>query len=282
MGPGSAAIKGQGAMKPEMAWELTLEAGPLLVFGGPCSNLQGLRAVRAEAEARGIPPQRVICTGDLVAYCGDPAPCVAEIRDWGCYLIGGNMERQLAENALDCGCGFGADSACDRLSGAWFAHVDAQIEGADRQWMAGLPDLLHIDWMGRRVLVLHGAMSAVNRFIWSTDPDDLFEAELAQMPGPRPDIVLAGHSGLPFQRVIGGSLWLNAGATGLPPNDGAPALRYAVIDSDGKAEIHALPYDFEAAAQAMERAGLVQGYHSCLRDGVWPSEDILPLGLRRG
>ncbi len=32
---------------------------------------------------------------------------------------------------------------------------------------------------------------------------------------------------------------------------------------------------------AMERAGLTQGYHSALRSGYWPSEDVLPPELRR-
>ena len=41
--------------------------GPTLVFGGPYSNLQATRAVLAEAARRGIPHQRVVCTGDVVA-----------------------------------------------------------------------------------------------------------------------------------------------------------------------------------------------------------------------
>ena len=44
--------------------------GPLLVFGGPYSNLQATRAVLDEAARRGIPAERVICTGDVVAYGG--------------------------------------------------------------------------------------------------------------------------------------------------------------------------------------------------------------------
>ena len=39
--------------------------GPLLVFGGPYSNLQATRAVLDEAARRGIPAKRVICTGDV-------------------------------------------------------------------------------------------------------------------------------------------------------------------------------------------------------------------------
>ncbi|WP_425070852.1 metallophosphoesterase family protein [Sagittula sp. S175] len=89
---------------------------PVMVFGGPVSNLQAVQALRAEAAARGIPAERVVCTGDVVAYCGDPAATVAEVRDWGCHVLAGNCERQLAENAEDCGCGFDEGSTCDVLS----------------------------------------------------------------------------------------------------------------------------------------------------------------------
>jgi hypothetical protein len=42
---------------------------PLLVFGGPYSNLGAVLAMRARASDLGIPASRSICTGDVVAYC---------------------------------------------------------------------------------------------------------------------------------------------------------------------------------------------------------------------
>ena len=42
--------------------------GPLFCFGGPYSNLQATVAVLAEAKRRGFPPERIVCTGDVVAY----------------------------------------------------------------------------------------------------------------------------------------------------------------------------------------------------------------------
>ncbi len=46
--------------------------GPVLVFGGPYSNLAATQAMRQQAEDLAIPPNRVICTGDLIAYCAEP------------------------------------------------------------------------------------------------------------------------------------------------------------------------------------------------------------------
>src|SRR5262249_49677416 len=61
--------------------------GPVLVFGGPYSNLEAAQAIRAEAARLGIPRERTICTGDIVAYCADPGATVALIRDWGIPVV---------------------------------------------------------------------------------------------------------------------------------------------------------------------------------------------------
>ena len=46
------------------------------MFGGPYSNLSATRAMRAQATALGIPPDRIFCNGDLVAYCAEPEQTV--------------------------------------------------------------------------------------------------------------------------------------------------------------------------------------------------------------
>ncbi|MDQ2088814.1 hypothetical protein [Marimonas arenosa] len=55
--------------------------GPILVFGGPYSKLQAIRAMRFEAARCAIPLGNCLCTGDVVTYCADPAETVAKIRD---------------------------------------------------------------------------------------------------------------------------------------------------------------------------------------------------------
>ena len=41
---------------------------PVLVFGGPYSNVRALMALRARADEVGIDASRIFCTGDIVAY----------------------------------------------------------------------------------------------------------------------------------------------------------------------------------------------------------------------
>jgi hypothetical protein len=60
--------------------DLVLEP-PVLVFGGPYSNLRALQALRQRADELGIPASHAICTSDVVAYCAEPEETVQVIRD---------------------------------------------------------------------------------------------------------------------------------------------------------------------------------------------------------
>ena len=257
--------------------------GDVLVFGGPYSNLQATEALIAEAKRRGIPPGRCICTGDAVAYCADPDATLTALRGFGCALVAGNCEKQLADGATDCGCGFDADSACDLLSAGWFAHVDRCVGAPDRAWMGARPDMIVFRQGAVRCAVIHGGVTDIARFLWPVSAAAAFAEEIAAVRAlaGSVDVILAGHCGVAFQRQIGDVTWVNAGAIGMPPHDGRTATRYAVL-TEGKAMLHRLDYDHAAAAGAMRKAGLTQGYDAGLLSGIWPSEDNLPPALRRG
>lgn len=257
--------------------------GDVLLFGGPYSNLQATEAVLIEAAARGIAAGNVICTGDVVAYCAKPAETVALLRDSGIAVVAGNCEKQLAAGAMDCGCGFEEGTACDLLSAGWYAHADREIGGEDRAWMGGLPDVAVYTHQERRIAVIHGGVTDVARFIWSVSDDAVFVEEVAALEavvGPL-DVVVAGHSGIAFERTVAGVQWINAGVIGMPPHDGGQDTSFAVLSEQG-VKMARLRYDAAAAFADMQEAGLRQGYDRALLSGRWPSEDVLPDQLRFG
>ena len=58
--------------------------GPLLIFGGPYGNLPATAALRTVADQCDILPERIICTGDLVAYCAEPEATVGTLSFFAC------------------------------------------------------------------------------------------------------------------------------------------------------------------------------------------------------
>ncbi len=256
--------------------------GRILLFGGAYSNFHALSALMEWAGQAGIPPERRVCTGDVVAYGADPVACVRLMRRSRCPTIAGNCERALAAESDDCGCGFSPDSVCATLARDWYAYARNRIGRAERDWMADLPDRVIFRHAGRRCVVIHGGAGDISRFLWPISPEDEFWDEIAllQEQVGALDTVIAGHCGVPFERNIDGIRWINPGAIGMPPHDGLPETCFAVLDDDG-VRMERLEYDVKGAVAAMHAAGLTQGYDRALRTGYWPSEDILPRAMRR-
>jgi predicted phosphodiesterase len=260
-----------GEAHPELHFD-----GPVIVFGGPYGNLEATRALLDEAARLDVPPHRIVCTGDVVAYGADAAATVDLVRAAGIHVVMGNCEESLASDAPDCGCGYVPGSACDRLAAAWFAHADGELGADARAWMARLPRRTDLMMAGARFAVVHGGIDRINRFIFASTAATIKadEAERSQADG-----VIAGHCGLPFTQVIAGRLWHNAGAVGMPANDGTARAWFSLLmpQPDGLAIEHrALAYDHVAAAAKMRRAGLPEDYAMALETGLWPSCDVLP------
>ncbi len=249
---------------------------PLLIFGGPYSNLAATQAMRTEAERLNIPPQHIICTGDLVAYCARPQETVDLIRNWGIHVVLGNCEESLAAGAVDCGCGFETGTSCSLLSVEWYNYAAQRIDEATRIWFATLPRALKLNFRNHRVQVIHGTPTRINQFVFaSTDQSE----KLQELKTIECDILISGHCGIPFGESIDNKYWLNAGVIGMPANDGTPDGWYMLLEgSNGSchASWHRLSYPAAQTAKEMQSAGLKSGYAETILNGLWPSEDVLP------
>lgn len=254
--------------------------GPLLVFGGVYGNLQAFEALLAEARHRGFTADRMIHTGDVVAYGADAARSAELLRETGCQAIKGNVEEQLGIGAGDCGCGFEEGSSCDQLSAAWYAYAARHVGAELRRWMADMPDQITFTLGGVSFRIVHGTPGVVNEFVYGPEPTEKFRAELG---AAATDAVIAGHSGFPFARAIGDRHWINSGALGLPANDGTPDTWYSLLTPIGDSldiTHHRLAYDHEKAARRLNEARPGDPYARALETGLWPSLDILPQAER--
>lgn len=250
---------------------------PLLVFGGPYSNARATAAALEVARSLELPGERIVCTGDVVAYGAEPMETIALIRASGCHVIKGNCEESLAARSGDCGCNFEEGSVCALLSKGWYPYADTVIGDEERAWMDVLPSSLVFTWAGRTFRVVHGGCRETARWVFASQTDVLDE-EIA-LSGA--DVTIAGHCGLPFIAKRSGGVWFNPGVIGMPANDGTPKGWYGLISLDHdtnalRLSTHRLSYDHVGAAAAMRRAGHANEYARTLITGLWPSLDVLP------
>nr|WP_211096941.1 arsenosugar biosynthesis-associated peroxidase-like protein [Neolewinella litorea] len=258
--------------------QLGHRAGPLLVFGGVYSNLEALTALKQRAEALQISPDNVICTGDTPGYCADPEACLNFLEDWGVHSIAGNVEINLREGIDDCGCNFSDGSRCDVFARLWYAYARQEVGERGMAYMQRLPREIEFTYAGKRVRVLHGSADHESEFVWKSTP---WETKKHNFDVTRADVILSGHSGLPFADAGDGRLWLNSGAAGMPANDGTPRTWFlTLIDANGKLTyaFQALDYDYAAARAKMlqHRTRLPLSYATTLTTGIWDNTEIMP------
>lgn len=248
---------------------------PLLIFGGPYSNLAATQALLAQADALNIPANHVICTGDVVAYCAEPEETSQLLRDSGIHIVQGNCEESLAMSSENCGCGFEPGMLCSTLSRQWYQYTERVISHSTRKWMGELASAITFSMNGYKCRVIHGGVNQINRFIFASTPAEIKQQELDQF---ETDIMVAGHCGLPFGQKIGRRGWLNAGVIGLPANDGCQSVWYMLLTPEpggAKARWHRLQYDYSQTGSTMLENGLL-GYAEAVQSGLWPSMDVLP------
>jgi len=266
--------------EPSEQLDLGSLIGPVLVFGGPYSNLAATQAIRQRAEELDIPPNRVICTGDLIAYCAEPQETLKLVQDWGIAVVQGNCEESLGNAAADCGCGFTEGTTCSLLSVEWYQYATRKISSADRIWMRNLPKSLRFELAGRSVTVVHGGVNQINRFIFPSTPKAVKQEEL-DLAGS--DILIGGHSGIPSAELVDNRAWINAGVIGLPANDGTPDSWFLLLNPKDN-HIHfswqRLSYAANLTQRNMRTAGLKAGYAETLLTGLWPSMGVLPAAER--
>ncbi|QNM95624.1 metallophosphoesterase family protein [Chitinimonas koreensis] len=231
-------------------------------------NLPALEAVLADLARRAV--DRIANLGDSLSGPLWPAETAALLmrQDWP--QLAGNHERQLL--------------APDRARmNASDGHARDRLGDETLAWIAALPATLALD---DDVLLCHGTPdSDLVYFLETVTPQGSRMASRAEVDARLGDVeaglVACGHTHLPRTMRAGrGTLVVNPGSVGLPAYDddhpyfhlsetGSPDARYAIVertDAGWRAELIALPYDHEAAAQQAERNGRPDWAHA-LRTG---------------
>lgn len=251
--------------------------GRLLIFGGSYSNLQALQKMQEIAAIEGISSTHIFCTGDVVGYCAQPEETVQHAINWGIHSIAGNVEIQLREGEMDCGCDFRSGSRCDTFSRQWYPYAKDRLSTTSIDWMQDLPDFIQFDYAGKKATVVHGSWFNTSGYVFaSTDQKDKAENFAAS----NSDLILAGHCGLPFASEQDGKIWLNPGVIGMPANDGTTRVWYMILDTDPQGNIlyshHSFEYDNQQAAALMREKYLPEEYAKTLETGLWDNCEILP------
>lgn len=221
-------------------------------------NLPALEAALVDARRRGA--EQFIGLGDWIGYGPFPGEVIDSVRDAEAAgtmrCIRGNYDVKVLNARRD------PDRYRKKLKPNKWEVLDwtrTHITDDQAEWLRSLPDSLTVDTVsGCSLQAHHGSPEGNEGRIY---PSITRRALGSMIQGSLPEIMVVGHTHVPFVKRIDGCLLINAGSAGQPV-DGDPRPMYALIDIVEKkppgAEIIRFEYPVDAVLKALKVSGLPQ------------------------
>ena len=211
-------------------------------------------------------PDMVYCLGDLVGYNVWANDVVDEVRRRRFPTIMGNHDEVAPEPPEV------SDQSNRGLTGRL-------LTPETRTYLRSLPRHLKLSFRAGKgllnMLLVHGSPKAINDYLVQDYPE---EEVLSMMEQEGADVLLCGHTHIPYHRIIKKDARqlhvINIGSVG-KPKDGDPRLCYAIMtmaDNPSIGDLDAiqvtfrrLEYDVEAAMQAVRNSDFPDAFADALK-----------------
>ena len=156
------------------------------------------------------------------------------------------------------------------MSNISFLWTRAHTTAANKTWLRELPREIRFEAEGKRVLLCHGSPRSTVEYLFENRSDGFLKQFTAGgKDDAHADVILFGHTHVPYHRPVDGVHFINTGSVGRP-KDGDPRAGYCVLTIDGDAvttEQIRLPYDVEEACERLVYVGLPDYFADYLRHG---------------
>jgi len=203
------------------------------------SNLHALEAVLDRIDD--LSPDALLCAGDIVGYGARPNECCSVVEDRAALAVFGNHEvAALTRDTI----WMNAHAA---KAAAWTA---GNLTEASRAFLSRL-ELGGRMRCGERMLAMyHGSVESAFEYVYEEDCSD-------QLLGRgRCDVLVLGHTHVPFVRRFDRGVVVNPGSVG-QPRDWDPRASFALLDTETlECALERVEYDAFAAQRDILDAGL--------------------------
>ena len=228
------------------------------------SNIYALEAVLDDMESRNI--DLIACTGDLVGYGTRPNEVINTIRKNRILTIMGNYDDAIGNFKMICGCDYKDPKDAEKASlSMYFTSMETTDE--NKKYLSSLPKEATLNFNNKTIKLVHGSTRLINEYL----KEDSKEAKEV-MDELDEDILVCGHTHIPYYKYYGEKLLVNAGSVGKPKTN-KPSANYVIINIDNmssfEVEIIEVNYDFEKIAREIEKNDILPNdFARLIREGV--------------
>lgn len=235
------------------------------------SNIYALDAVLSDIETKDV--DMTVCTGDLVGYGTRPNEVIETLKKNKILTIMGNYDDAIGNLKIVCGCDYPDPKDAEKASlSMHFTSQTTKVE--NKKYLRNLPKELIFNFDNKTIRFVHGSTRLINEYLKENSKEaDEVMSELVE------DILVCGHTHIPYAKYYGEKLLVNAGSVG-KPKTGNPNANYVIIDiknedeiaktsSSVEVEIIQVKYDFEKIAKEIEENEILpDDFARLIREGI--------------
>jgi putative phosphoesterase len=182
----------------------------------------------------------IYVAGDLISRGPHPEEVIALMREYKIPAIRGNVERKLLKLRND-------EKKLQnmiRVKKSKLAWTALQLSSASWKYIESLPLEMNLRLNGVKALIVHGSPLSDRDYIYPSITSSSLHSRMIRSTA---DILVCGHTHIPFIKVFGGLRVINCGAAGVSI-DGDPRPSYALLEIKGKNNFHCRIVRFEYQA----------------------------------
>lgn len=180
----------------------------IAIFSDIHGNSLALVAVLKDISTRDIDIK--CCLGDLVGYGAYPNEVIELIHNNHIPTIMGNYDDGVGFDRSECGCAY-KDEKSIELGHRSLAWMKEHVTPENKVYLRGLLQRLEFTVYNKKVLLVHGSPRKINEYLFEERPD---ESILRMINNENVDILICGHTHLPYVKSLQGKYLINTGSAG--------------------------------------------------------------------
>lgn len=224
----------------------------LAIIGDIHSNKEALKAVLLDMNHKQIDYK--VSTGDLVGYMQYPNEVIGMIKAHNILSIQGNHDERIAlADKVDVEVLKAMDEETIQKS-ASLAYTACVISDDNKQFLDSLPKTLSFDFEDLKLQVVHG--SPLNNKTYMYEDAKQLEEYAGQSEA---DIVISGHTHIPYFTKSGDKYVGNAGSVGIPKHGSKDAtyIILEIVSGQVTCEIVEVAYDVTSVVEAIKASPFI-------------------------
>lgn len=216
------------------------------------SNLEALQAVLKDLPR----VSNIICAGDLVGFCVKPAKTLRLLKRRKFISVRGDHDHAVVSGDFEF-----LRSPLSEIA-KW---TRKKLGARELKFLGSLPTHRELKVNGFKVSLVHGSwQNPLKGRVLPSATRELAES----VKDIDADVLIVGHTHIPFQRMILGKLLINPGSVG-QPRDRDPRASYALLElkKEPRVTFRRVEYDVERARKSIVRAGFPEEFSARLLFG---------------